>query len=101
MARLAALGSRIRTLSPRVATPGKRADAFYLSREWRALVRRIKAERGPYCERCGSRHRVAGDHVVEIKDGGAALDPGNVELLCQGCHNGKTARARARRAGLA
>jgi 5-methylcytosine-specific restriction enzyme A len=94
-------GSRIATLGSRVAVPAKRADAIYSSREWRALVRAIKAERGRWCERCGSAHRVAGDHIVEIKDGGAALDAANVELLCQPCHNRKTAAARARRVGLA
>lgn len=101
MARLASLGSRVATMTPRVAAPAKKADSFYQSPEWRALVRSIKAERGRWCERCGSGHRVAGDHIVEIKDGGAALDAANVELLCQPCHNGKTAAARARRAGLA
>ncbi|NIJ37906.1 5-methylcytosine-specific restriction endonuclease McrA [Sphingopyxis panaciterrae] len=101
MGKLTALGSRVATLPPRVAVPAKRADTLYTSPEWRALVRAIKAARGPYCERCGSSHRVAGDHIVEVKDGGAPLDAANVELLCQSCHNRKTAAARAKRAGLA
>ncbi|MBX7459543.1 HNH endonuclease [Qipengyuania huizhouensis] len=75
----------------------KKAEAFYQSKEWRALVRSIKAERGNWCERCGSGHRVAGDHKVERRDGGAELDPANVELLCQPCHNRKTAAAKAAR----
>lgn len=101
MARLAAPGSRVATMGSRVTVPLKRADSFYASPEWRALVRQLKRDRGGWCERCGSSHRVAGDHIVEIKDGGAALDPANVELLCQSCHNRKTAAARAKRAGLA
>ena len=87
-------------LKPLIAVPDKRADAFYLSPEWRALMRQIKAARGNWCEDCGSGHRVAGDHEVEIKDGGAALDERNVRLRCAACHNRKTASARARRAGL-
>lgn len=82
----------------RVAAPPKQAEPFYRSAAWVALVRDIKAERGNWCERCGSTHRVVADHKVERKDGGADLDPGNVELLCQACHNRKTAQARARRA---
>lgn len=84
--------SRVRSL-PKVA------ESFYQSKEWRELVRRIKAERGNWCERCGSKHRVIADHIVERKDGGAELDPLNIELLCQACHNRKTADARARRVG--
>lgn len=84
----------------RVAALPKAADKFYLSNEWRKLVKRIKAERGAWCERCGAGGkgvRLIGDHVVEIRDGGERLDAGNVELLCQPCHNRKTAEAKAAR----
>lgn len=101
MARLTSLGSRLAALPPRVAVPGKQADPLYVSPEWRALVRAIKAERGAWCEDCGSRHRVAGDHVIEVKDGGAPLDKGNIRLRCQACHNRKTAAEQAKRAGVA
>ena len=43
--------------------------------------------------------RLLGDHVVEIKDGGARLDPSNVMLRCYSCHARKTAEERNRRAG--
>lgn len=76
----------------------KRAEGFYQSKEWRDLVRSIKASRGKWCERCGSGHRVIADHIVERRDGGAEFDPANIELLCQACHNAKTAKARAERA---
>lgn len=79
--------------------PPKLADEFYRSPEWRRLVREIKAERGAWCQRCGSGHRIIGDHINELKDGGARLDRTNVELLCQSCHNKKTAAARAARFG--
>ena len=76
----------------------KVAELFLRSAEWRTMVKEIKRKRGESCERCGSGHRVIGDHIVERKDGGAELDETNVELLCQACHNRKTAQARARRA---
>lgn len=101
MAGFKALPSRIGTLAPRIKALPKKADSFYLSPEWRALVAEVKRERGAWCQRCGSTHRVTGDHIQELKDGGAPLDPANVELLCQACHNTKTAKARARRVGLA
>lgn len=101
MGKLTALGSRVATLPPRVAVPAKRADTLYTSPEWKALVAEIKEERGAYCEDCGSGHRVAGDHEIEVKDGGPPLDKKNVRLRCQPCHNRKTAAARAKRAGLA
>ena len=76
----------------------KVAELFYRSVEWRRLVADIKRRRGAFCERCGSSHRLIGDHIVERRAGGAELDETNVELLCQACHNRKTATARARRA---
>lgn len=93
------LPPRYATLPPRVRVAPKAADPFYLSAEWRSLVARLKRRRGGRCERCGSDHRLIGDHVVELRDGGAALDEGNIMILCQSCHNAKTARARAARAG--
>ena len=102
---------KLTTLTPRVATldtrtaplPPKAIDPFYLSREWRALVDKIKRERGEACEdpNCKGPHhraqRIYADHVVEIRDGGAKLDPSNVMLRCARSHSRKTARERARR----
>jgi 5-methylcytosine-specific restriction enzyme A len=80
-------------LPPRIAPIPKEADAFYTSPEWRTLVDRIKRERGWKCQQCGAHPpvRILGDHIIELKDGGAALDPRNVRLLCLPCHNTKTA----------
>ncbi len=82
----------------------KRADAFYLSPEWRALVASIIANRGRRCEQCGKTAgqggaplRLVADHVIEIRDGGAPLDPGNIRLLDYQCHARKTQAARAER----
>jgi 5-methylcytosine-specific restriction enzyme A len=37
--------------------------------------------------------RIFGDHIIELKDGGAPLDPSNIMLLCPTCHARKTAKA--------
>jgi hypothetical protein len=99
MGRLTAMPARLGAMPAKIRAAPKVAEGFYQSAEWRALVRRIKATRGAWCERCGSGHRVIADHVVERKDGGAELDEANIELLCAACHNRKTARARAKRSG--
>lgn len=96
--RLTGMPPRLAPMPPRVAALPKEAERFYQSAEWRALVRKVKAERGAWCARCGSKHRVIADHVIERRDGGAELDPANIELLCQACHNRKTAAARLKRA---
>lgn len=101
MARLTMLGPRVATLDTSIAAPPpKVAESFYTSREWRELIDRLKRERGPVCQRpgCGREYvRIFGDHIIELKDGGAKLDPRNVQLLCGSCHTAKTARARAER----
>ncbi|AKR49905.1 hypothetical protein SRCM100623_02802 [Acetobacter pasteurianus] len=79
-------------------TAPKRADPFYLSREWRQLMRHLVEMRGSVCQACGRTNtRLFGDHIIELKDGGAKLDPANIQLLCGSCHTKKTARARAAR----
>ena len=99
MARLKAAPAQLQVAGARLAAPRKVADPFYRGAEWRALVAAIKRQRGNRCEACGRGHRVIiGDHIRELKDGGAALDAANVRLLCLPCHNAKTAAARAARA---
>lgn len=98
MGKLSNLRPRVTTPKPRLTLPPKVADAFYLSAEWRALVARIKRERGNWCEICGSTHRVIADHIVERRDGGPDLDPRNIQLLCFTHHQQKTEAARGRRA---
>ncbi|UHD44925.1 HNH endonuclease [Aureimonas altamirensis] len=76
------------------------ADAIYTSPEWRSLIASIKRERGSACEKCGATgSRIIGDHVREIRDGGATLDRRNVQLLCIPCHSTKTAMAKRERMG--
>lgn len=87
-----------------IASEPKRADAFYLTPEWRRLMAEIIRERGRICEdkSCDGRThrpgmRVFGDHIVEITDSGALLDKRNVMLRCGASHTRKTAAARAAR----
>jgi hypothetical protein len=98
-------GPRLTTLRPRVPPAAARltkrpkvSDQFYSSPEWRALVRGLIATRGRRCEdpQCttpnrGADERIYGDHIHELKDGGAPLDPGNVMLRCAPCRGRKTA----------
>jgi 5-methylcytosine-specific restriction protein A len=96
---LKTLQPRLKALDTRrVLPPPKRAEPFYTSPEWRELMARIIAERGRRCQQCGRIGcRIFGDHIVELKDGGAPLDPSNVMLRCGSCHTAKTARVRAER----
>lgn len=73
---------------------------FYNSSEWGVFRQNILLERsnddGIYCERCGkkiviSRH-IQLHHIEELtednyKDVNISLNPDNVEMLCQTCHN--------------
>jgi len=102
----------LRTIPPRVPARDsrtvkpakKRAAEFYATPAWRALVTSLIAQRGRRCEACsrttnpdGSPVRLFGDHVQELRDGGAPLDPANVQLLDGSCHAAKTIRARVAR----
>jgi len=112
---------RLPTMRPRVPTADlrrvkpapKRADPFYLSVEWRDLCDLLKATRWPLliakqghcCEdvHCQAQHRLGQriyfDHIVELRDGGAPLDPDNVMGRCASSHVRKTAAMRSRRLG--
>jgi 5-methylcytosine-specific restriction protein A len=102
---------RLTTLRPRVAMAPQRLTQrpktvlpIYTSTEWRALIASIIRERGRRCEdpACqspnhGAGGKVYGDHIRELSDGGALLDPNNVLLRCAPCHGRKTAAERAKR----
>jgi 5-methylcytosine-specific restriction enzyme A len=97
---------RLRTLNDprRVKSVNVRPEnPIYASPRWRKFIAAIKAARGPYCQgrdHQGNRHvaLLNGDHIIELKDGGEPFDPRNIQLLCQSCHNKKTAREQVRRA---
>lgn len=100
MGRLRRPAERLQAPPRRIKPPVKKAEPFYLSRPWRDLVASIKRTRGARCQDCGATGvRLIGDHVIERRDGGGDLDADNVRLMCWPCHNRKTAKAKARRAG--
>ena len=105
MARLTRLPARIGALPARVKAAPKVAEAFYTSAPWRAYrsahAAWTKARQGGlWCCICGGTKRLVLDHRVERKDGGADFPPyEEADWYCAGCHNRKTAEARAKRAG--
>jgi 5-methylcytosine-specific restriction protein A len=102
MVRLMQAPGRFGPAPVRIARAVKVVLPFYLLPEWKGLIARIIAKRGRRCEDCGRTGcRVFGDHVVEMKDGGAALDERNVLLRCGSCHGKKTEAEKRARVGLA
>ena len=101
--RLSRVPQRITPAPSRVRAAPKVAQRFYSSPEWIALrdARRKDADyRVALKRRVDPRERVILDHVREIKDGGAPLDPKNTQWLTFTEHQAKTEREKRRRAGL-
>lgn len=99
MASLSMLPFRVARHDTRTALPPPNLpDPHYATaahRDWRAAV---LARAGHACQGCGRRGvRLYADHIVELRDGGAALDVSNGQALCATCHSTKTAAARAAR----
>jgi 5-methylcytosine-specific restriction endonuclease McrA len=93
------LRPKVETIDASIAQPPpKTVDSIYQTPEyanWRALV--IGRARG-FCQKCPREGvRLFADHIIELKDGGAAFDPTNGQALCGSCHTKKTAEARAAR----
>ncbi|ABD25091.1 HNH endonuclease [Novosphingobium aromaticivorans DSM 12444] len=92
---------RIAPRPPRIAPRAKKTLPFYQSAEWKALVAQVIKLRGRRCQDCGSGSgRIYADHVKELRDGGAPLNPMNIWLRCSPCHGAKTEARRRERAGL-
>lgn len=100
MARLKTLPSRLGRAVARLKLPPKTAEPFYRSAAWRQLVEDRKLDADYFAAKARSRRgeRLILDHVIELKDGGAALDPANTKWLTFSEHQVKTAKSRARRA---
>lgn len=97
------------TRTSRIAIPEKRADPELLTpehRAWRSEVLRRAGYRcqakagGGRCFRTMPTYRLFADHIVERRDGGAALDPANGQCLCGEHHTRKTMKARVARLSL-
>ena len=109
MTSLRSLSSKLKPSTRlKVRLPEKRADGFYLSKEWRDLIDSIIVERFGHrsnarCEdlECKAPHRrgirVFGDHTIEIKDGGPRLDRRYILCRCGSCHTRVTAERRRQR----
>lgn len=101
---LKTLGTRLQRLDLRTARPPvKEALPFYQSTAWKGLMKAIFAKRGRVCQdrQCDdptARGPRYGDHIIELRDGGAPLDEGNVMVMCATCHGRKTERERKARA---
>ncbi len=102
--RLTTLRPRVSMATQRLTPRPKTAAPVYSSPEWRTLIAAIIRQRGRRCEdpRCttpkrAAGQRVYGDHIHELSDGGALLDPSNVMLRCAPCHGRKTAIERDKR----
>ena len=74
-----------------------KSDDFYRSTKWRKFRHwYVNVKGNSLCVKCLEEGRGPVtmkilDHIKEIKDGGAKLDPENVQSLCQECHNRVTA----------
>jgi 5-methylcytosine-specific restriction protein A len=95
--RLRAAGSRLPMLAP------QRENVVPRKRGWAGVQdrNRIRLRDCGLCQECKRRGRVTGgmavDHIVPLWKGGSD-DDANKELLCQPCHDAKTAREAAERA---
>ena len=78
-------------------TPSRNTRTLTLTRHQRATIRADQLAREPHCRHCGAEDNLEVDHIIEIADGGAHDDPGNLATLCRDCHSAKTAEARAAR----
>ena len=67
------------------------SDAFYHGRQWRTVRAAYLASVHYLCERCGSPAKIVHhkDYISpeNIHDCSITLDWGNLEALCQDCHN--------------
>jgi 5-methylcytosine-specific restriction endonuclease McrA len=101
MARLTALPPRLSRLDTRIAAPPpKPVEPHYATPEHRRWRRAVVARAGGRCEApgCGrAEPRMFADHVVELRDGGSALDLANGRCLCGSCHSKKTHRQKVLR----
>lgn len=74
------------------ATRDAEATKFYNSTQWKKVRDEMMRRSGGVCAMCGGvSKRMIVDHIKEIKDGGCKLCYENLQVLCNSCHNKKTA----------
>lgn len=101
--KLGALAPRFPTMDSRtVPVAPKETDSHYGSAAHKDWARAVKVRAGWRCQHPGCsngppEHRLYADHVVELRDGGAPLDPANGKALCGKHHTLKTVQERAAR----
>ena len=81
-------GSQGRSNWARYTAKHPERAAFYKSAAWK-WVRLRQLSREPNCRVCGEK-ATAVDHIIAIAQGGADLDPANLQSLCRRHHNSKT-----------
>jgi 5-methylcytosine-specific restriction enzyme A len=64
------------------------------TRRWQALAA-TAIRRHPWCEDCGSREDLTGDHRIPLSLGGLTV-PGNVAVRCRSCNSRKGRRPETR-----
>ena len=88
----------------------RKLTAFYHSKEWQTLSRRVMADHHWTCDWCGLRAgqirddgtqvRLEVDHIIELSEPGGwekQLDKTNLRVLCTKCHNLRHDRFQKRR----
>lgn len=70
---------------------------FYASRRWRELRELLIIQRHGRCDRCGADYSTATEHLIahhkehltdeNLADPAVAVNPDNIEILCQKCHS--------------
>ena len=74
----------------------RKPDPYYLSKEWRALRKRVLERDGYRCVVCRE-HAAIVDHILRRKDGGKD-EPGNLRSLCRAHDNQIKERPNGKRA---
>lgn len=73
----------------------KKIQNFYASKPWRELRYNLIIERGNICNRCHkifATNKLIGHHIIEltvdnVDDTSISLNPNNIEIICNDCHN--------------
>lgn len=92
------LKTKRRPWQPERTVQARRINAnseFYRSTVWRKL-RAHKLHINPICEECNKHGRITPavmvDHITPINKGGGRLDMGNLQSMCNHCHNIKSGK---------